>query len=147
MEAWIHFNESVRNPVFILCVLKKNLGRCMFLTLTPISLGLRSSPTVGRQSMNILMSLSALHFLLTFFIAAVSVCCMLPRLSCLLTCHNDVIDAEQNNRLYAPQVLIWIGLFFVYHTCKTVRITYKYVIILVIILLEIKGAVVAVIVW
>jgi len=102
MEAWIHFNESVRNPVLISCVLKKNLGRCMFLTSTPMSLGLRSSPTVGRQSMNIFMSLSALHFLLTFFIAAVSVCCMLPRLSCLLTCHNDVIDAGQNNRLFAP---------------------------------------------
>ena len=26
---------------------------------------------------------------------------MLPRLSCLLTCHNDVIDAGQNNRLFA----------------------------------------------
>ena len=50
----------------------------------------------------ILMSLSALRFLMTFFIVAVSVCCMLPRLSCLLTCHNDVIDAGQNNRLYAP---------------------------------------------
>ena len=27
---------------------------------------------------------------------------MLPRLSCLITCHNDVIDAVQNNRLFAP---------------------------------------------
>ena len=27
---------------------------------------------------------------------------MLPRLSRFLTCHNDVIDAEQNNRLFAP---------------------------------------------
>jgi hypothetical protein len=26
---------------------------------------------------------------------------MLPRLSCLLTCHNDVTDAGQNNRLFA----------------------------------------------
>ena len=26
---------------------------------------------------------------------------MLPRLSCLLTCLNDVIDAGQNNRLFA----------------------------------------------
>jgi hypothetical protein len=38
---------------------------------------------------------------LTFFISAVSVYCMLPRLSCLLTCHNDVINAGQNNRLFA----------------------------------------------
>jgi hypothetical protein len=35
-------------------------------------------------------------------ISAASVCCMLPRLSCLLTCHNDVIDAGQANRLFAP---------------------------------------------
>ena len=27
---------------------------------------------------------------------------MLPRLSCLITCHNDVINAGQNNRLFAP---------------------------------------------
>jgi hypothetical protein len=32
----------------------------------------------------------------------VTVCCMLPRMSCLLTCHNDAIDAVQNNRLFAP---------------------------------------------
>ena len=32
----------------------------------------------------------------------VSVCCMVPRLSCLLTCHNNVIDAGQTNRLFAP---------------------------------------------
>jgi len=48
------------------------------------------------------MSLSVLRFVLTFFISTVSVCCMLPRLSCLLTCHNDVIDAWQNNLLFAP---------------------------------------------
>ena len=30
----------------------------------------------------------------------VTVCCMLPRMSCLLTC--DAIDAVQNNRLFAP---------------------------------------------
>ena len=29
---------------------------------------------------------------------------------------------------YFPRALIWIGNVFVYHTCKTVRITYKYVI-------------------
>ena len=27
---------------------------------------------------------------------------MLPRLSCLLACHNDVIDAGQYNRLFVP---------------------------------------------
>ena len=27
---------------------------------------------------------------------------MLPRLSRFLTCHNDVINAGQNNRLFAP---------------------------------------------
>jgi hypothetical protein len=30
MEAWMHFNESVRNPVLNLCALKKILSRCMF---------------------------------------------------------------------------------------------------------------------
>ena len=29
---------------------------------------------------------------------------------------------------YLPRALIWIGNVFVYYTCKTVRITYKYVI-------------------
>ena len=48
------------------------------------------------------MSLSILRFFGTFFTSAVSVCCMVPRLSCLLTCHNNVIDAGQNNRLFAP---------------------------------------------
>jgi len=81
---------------------EKNLPRCIFISSTPISLGLRSSPTVDSQPLNILMSLSVLHFVLTFFISAVSVCCMLPRLSCLLMCHNDVIDAGQNNLLFAP---------------------------------------------
>ena len=64
---------------------EKNLPKCMF-----ISSGLRSSPSVDSQSLN--MSLSVLHFVLTFFISAVSVCCMLPRLSCILTSHNDIID-------------------------------------------------------
>ena len=101
MEAWIHFNESDRNPVWISCALKKNLPRCIYISSTPISLGLRSSPTVDSPPLNILMSLSVLRFVLTFFISAVSVYCMLPRLSCLLTCHNDVINAGQNNRLFA----------------------------------------------
>jgi hypothetical protein len=50
------------------------------------------------------MSLSVLRFVLTFFISAVSVCCMLgTRLSYgLLTCHNDVGDIGQNNRLFSP---------------------------------------------
>ena len=69
--------------------------------LDSISSGLWSSAIVDSQSFNILMSLSLLRFALTFFISAVSVCCMFPRLSCLLTRHNDVIDAGQNNRLFA----------------------------------------------
>ena len=79
----------------------------------------------SHQSVNILMSLSVLRFALTFFISVVSVCCLLPHLSCLLACHYDVIDAGHNNRLFA---LIWIGHFFVYHTFKKIRFTYKYVI-------------------
>ena len=93
----------------------------MFISSTPIFSGLQSSPTVDSQSLNILMSLSVLHFVLTV-ISAVSVCCMLPRLSCLLTRHNDVIDA------CLPRALIWIG-HFVYYTFKKVRFySYKYVI-------------------
>ena len=98
MEAWMHFNESVRNPVWISCVLKKKSSRCMFISSTPISSGLRSSPTVDSQSLNILMSMSVLSFVSTFFISAVLVCCMLLHLLCLLTCLNDVIDAGQNNQ-------------------------------------------------
>ena len=56
----------------------------------------------SHQSVNILMSLSVLRFALTFFISVVSVCCILPHLSCLLACHYDVIDAGHNNRLFAP---------------------------------------------
>ena len=61
-----------------------------------------SSFTVDNQSLNILMSPSVLCFVLILFFSAVSVCFMLPRLSCLLTCHYDVIDAGQNNRSFAP---------------------------------------------
>ena len=75
----------------------------MFISSTPISSGLRSSPTFDSQSLNILfISLSVLRFVLTFFISPVSICCMLLRLSCLLTRHNDVIDAGQHNRLFSP---------------------------------------------
>jgi hypothetical protein len=42
---------------------------------------------------------------------------ILPRPSCFLTCHNDVIDAGYNNRLFAP-ALIQIGNVFVYHMPK-----------------------------
>jgi hypothetical protein len=56
----------------------------------------------SHQSVNFLMSLSVLRFALTFFISVVSVCCILPHLSCLLACHYDVIDAGHNNRLFAP---------------------------------------------
>ena len=42
----------------------------------------------------------------TFFIDILHLCridlWMLPRLSHFLTCHNDVIAAGQNNRLFAP---------------------------------------------
>ena len=73
----------------------------MFISSTPISSGLRSSPTVKSQSLNILMSLS-----FTFFIYILHLCridlWMLHRLSRFLTCHNDVIDAGHNNRLSAP---------------------------------------------
>ena len=102
MEAWIYFNESVRNTVRTSCTLNKYLAMYMFITSAPISSGFRSSLTVDSQSLNILMSLSILRFVFTFFICAVSVCCLLPRLSCLLTRHNDVIDAGQNSRLFAP---------------------------------------------
>ena len=73
----------------------------MFISWTPISSGLRGSPTVDSKSLNIRTSLSGLRFVLTFFISAVVVCCMLPRLSCVLTRHNDVIDTGQHNRLFA----------------------------------------------
>jgi hypothetical protein len=79
-----------------------NLPRWMFVSSTPISSGLQSSHTVDSKSLNILMSLSVLRFVLIFLISAVSVCCMLPRLLCFLTCHNDFIDSGQTNRLFAP---------------------------------------------
>jgi len=53
----------------------------------------------------------------TSCIDVLHLCWMLPYLSRLLTCHNDVIDTGQNNRLFAPGT-IWIGHFLVYHTSK-----------------------------
>ena len=93
-----------------------NLARCMLIPATPISSGLRSSHTVESHSLNILIPLSVLRFSLRFFISAVSFV-MFPRLSRFRTCHNDVIDARQNNRLF-PLALIWIGNVFVYHIQK-----------------------------
>jgi hypothetical protein len=43
----------------------------------------------------------------------VTVCCMFPRMSCLLTCHNDAIDAVQNNRLFAPGTDMYPVLCFI----------------------------------
>ena len=118
MEAWIHFTESVRNPVQISCTLKKNLVRCMFISSTPISSGLRGSPTVDSPSLNILMSLLLLCFVLIFFISAVSICCVLPRLSYLFTYHNDIIDAGQNKRLFAPSTDMDCALLHISHMQK-----------------------------
>ena len=46
----------------------------------------------------------------TFFIDILHLCridlWMLPRLSRFLTCHNDVIDAGQNNRLFVPGIVM-----------------------------------------
>jgi hypothetical protein len=78
-----------------------NLARCMLISATPISSGLRSSPTVESQSLKIIIPLSVYGFhwdsssLPYRFV-------MPPRLSRFLTCHNDVIDAGQNNRLFSP---------------------------------------------
>ena len=86
----------VRNPVWISCALKTNLARCMYIS-TPIYLGLRCSPTVDNQSLNILMLLSVLrldwYFSSPFYRFFVWY---------LLTCHNDVIDAGHTNRLFVP---------------------------------------------
>ena len=72
-------------------------------------------------------SLSVLHFLLTFFISAVSIC------GCFLVCHAflrvTMTSLTQGTITgYLPLALIWIGNVLVYHTCKKVRIMYKYVI-------------------
>jgi hypothetical protein len=94
--------------------------------------GLRSAPNIESQSLNMLMSLSVLHFLLTFFIFAVSICW------CFFVCHGFLcvtMTSSTQGKItgYLTRALIWIGNVFVYHTCKKVRIakvriTYKYVI-------------------
>jgi hypothetical protein len=43
---------------------------------------------------------------------------MLPRLSRLLTCHNDVIDAGKNNGLFAEGTDMDRALFIIDHICK-----------------------------
>jgi hypothetical protein len=87
----------------------KQSSKGKFISSTSISSGLRSSLTVDGQSLHILMSLSVLRFALTFFISAVAVCCMLLRLSCLLTCHN---------RLFAPGTDIYRALLRLSHMQK-----------------------------
>jgi len=89
----------------------------MFISSTPISSVLRSAPTVESQSLNILMSLSVLRFLLTFFISAVSIC------GCFLVCHlflRVTMTSSTQGKItgYLSRALIWIGNVFVYHTCK-----------------------------
>jgi hypothetical protein len=76
------------------------------------------------KSLHILMSLSVLRFLLTFSISAVSI------YGCFLVCHvfwRVTMTSSPQVKItgYLPRVLIWIGNVFVYHTCKTVRITYR----------------------
>ena len=89
----------------------------MFISSTPIYSGLRSSSSVDSQSLNILMPLSVLCCALTFFISAVSVCCMLPRLS-LLMYYNCVIHAGQNNRLFVPDTEMYRALLRLSHMQK-----------------------------
>ena len=138
MDAWIHFNEQVRNPVWISCALKANLSRCMYIFSTPISLGLLCSSTVDSQSLNNLMSLPFYVLYWHFTSLLYRFFCMLLSLSYLLTCYNDgfwlpfgifklVLSTQGKISGYLPRPLIWIGYFFVYHTCKKVRFTYKYV--------------------
>ena len=54
----------------------------------------------------------------TFGIEVLHLCRMLARLSRLLTCHNDVIDAGQNNGLFAPGTDMDRALLFIYHICE-----------------------------
>jgi hypothetical protein len=123
--------KQVRNPVWIMCTLKKNIARCMYIPLTPKYSGLRCSPTVDSQSLNILMLLSVLCFALTFFISVVSVSCMMLAYVSQWRYQQGTITG------YLPQALIWIWHFFVYHTCKEVHIMYKYVINAIIYVLQI----------
>ena len=107
-------------------ILKTNLARCMFLTSTPISSGLRSSPTVDRQSINTLMSLNFTVFFwdilhLYRFVVWFLVCHVCLRVTIMSSTQGKLTG-------YLPQALIWIGNVFVYRTCNKVRITYKYVI-------------------
>ena len=123
---WIRF---VNLLAFRVCWNKKNLARCMFISSTSISSELRSSPTVESQSLNILMSLSVLRFFYChssslsyrFVNASSIVCHVFLRVTMTSSTQGTVTG-------YLPRALIWIWHFFVYHTCKKVRITYKYVI-------------------
>ena len=117
MEAWIHFNESVRNPVWISCELKKKSSRCMFISSTPISSGLRISPTVDSKSLNILMSLSVLRFALTFLISAVLV---EDQLSPSFVCFCPIIFVLSNNLVFKRmsfkyQIILNVTLKLAFH--------------------------------
>ena len=123
MVAWIHFNESGPCLNFVGAENKIMPGVCTSPRLQYIQdYGLL--PLLDNQSLNILMLLSVLRFVFVFFISVLSVFLYDVCLTVTMTSSTQGTITG-----YLQRALMWIGNVFVYHTCKTVRITYKYVII------------------
>ena len=129
MEAWIHFNASVRNAVWFRARWKK------------IFQGACSSPRLQYlRDYGVLPLLIAnpwISFLYhsQFYVLYWHSSSLLYRfVVCFFVCHvclrvTMTSSMQDNITGYFPRAPIWIGNFFVYHTCKYGRITYKYVII------------------
>jgi hypothetical protein len=98
---------------------KKILLSCMFISSTPISSGLRSSPAVDRQSLchpQFYIFYWHSSSLLYRFVVCFLVCHV-----CLRVTMTSLTQGKKNG--YLSRALIWLGHFFVYHICKKVRIS------------------------
>ena len=101
--GYISMNQ-MRKPSWISCALKKKIlqGVCS----SPWLQYLRYYGVLPLLNHNLWILLCHSQFYV--FCGILHLCridlWMLPRLSRFLTCHNDVIDAEQNNRLFAPGI-------------------------------------------
>ena len=130
---WIKW---VSNRVRISCALtkKNNFASCMFISWTSIYCGLRSSPTnpwisschsqffvLHWRSSSLQGIFIILWSLLYRFVVFFLICHVCLRVTMTSSTQCKITG-------YLPPALIWIGHFFVYHTCKKVRFTNKYVI-------------------
>ena len=98
---------------------KKSCKAMFIISLTPISLGLRSSPTHTLLNHNPWIFLYHSQFYVFYWhSSSVILIC-----GCFLACHvflRVAMTSSTQGKItgYLPRALIWIGNVFVYHTCQ-----------------------------